>query len=150
MKKERNRRFCSRFEMLGMSLSILLIIIYLCSKIHTFCPYILSDSSFKCYFALYEFLTFISFNNFISFTFSSPLYGIYRVLFVLEPLTLLVKGCKFWPMLGTWASDQWGFSSVTHLLWHGPTVWISMDPWHSHRLPSIWQWNCHCHYDLDE
>lgn len=52
--------------MLGMSLSILLIIIYLCSKIHTFCPYILSDSSFKCYFALYEFLTLISFNNFKS------------------------------------------------------------------------------------
>ena len=150
MKKKRNRRFCSRFEMLGMSLSILLIIIYLCSKIHTFCPCILSDSSLKCYFALYEFLTFISFNNFISFTFSSPLYGIYRVLFVLEPLTLLVKGCNFdlcsalEPVISE-GSLAWRTSCDT-----GQPFRISMDPWHSHQLPSIWQWNCHCHYDLDE
>ena len=35
---------------------------------------------------------------------------------------LPVKGCKFWPMLGTHGHEQWGFFSVPHLLWHGASV----------------------------
>ena len=43
------------------------------------------------------------------------------------------------------AIEQWGSFGVSHLLWHGTSVLmaISKDPWHSHLLPSVWQWNCH-------
>ena len=56
-----------------------------------------------------------------------------------------VKGCKFWPMLGTHGHWQWGFLSLSHLLWHGhPFIMvISEDPWHSPLLSSLWQWSCH-------
>ena len=40
----------------------------------------------------------------------------------LETSRLPVKGCKFWPMLGTHGHEQWGFFSVPHLLWHGASV----------------------------
>ena len=42
----------------------------------------------------------------------------------LEMSPLPVKGCKFWPMLGThghWAVR--GLYSVSHLLWHGASVY---------------------------
>ena len=37
--------------------------------------------------------------------------------------------------------EQWGFFSVPHLLWHGPTniMVISEDLWHSHLLPIVWR-----------
>ena len=43
------------------------------------------------------------------------------------------------------AIEQWEFFSVSHLLWHGTSVFIviSEDPWHSHLLPSVWQWCCY-------
>ena len=37
------------------------------------------------------------------------------------------------------ATEQWGFFNVPHLLWHGPTY----HEWHSHLLPSVWQWSSH-------
>ena len=43
-------------------------------------------------------------------------------------------------LLGT--NRHWAvFFRVPHLLWHGASVYN--DPWHSHLLPSVWQWNCH-------
>ena len=53
------------------------------------------------------------------------LFGVYRLtreFFTRRP----VKGCKFWPMLGThalMAIEQWGFFSVPHLLWHWAYVY---------------------------
>ena len=43
------------------------------------------------------------------------------------------------------AIEQWGFFSVSHLLWHGTfgIMVISEDPWHSHLMPSVWQWSYH-------
>ena len=41
----------------------------------------------------------------------------------LETSPLLVKGCKFWPMLGTHAIERWGFFGVPYLLWHGASVY---------------------------
>ena len=56
-----------------------------------------------------------------------------------------VKGCKFWPML-----DTWPFSSEGSLVCntycdtgHPFIMVISEDPWHSHPIPSVWQWSCH-------
>ena len=37
-----------------------------------------------------------------------------------ETSPLPVKGCKFWPMLGT---EQWGFFSMTHYLWRWASVY---------------------------
>ena len=39
----------------------------------------------------------------------------------------------------------WGLLSLPYLLWHGPYVYyvISEDTWHSHVLPSVYQWICH-------
>lgn len=42
------------------------------------------------------------------------------------------------------AIEQWGSHSVPHLLWQGTvSKVISIDLWHAHLLPRIWQWNCH-------
>ena len=43
------------------------------------------------------------------------------------------------------AIEQWGFFSVPHLLWHGSSIIMVIfeGPWHSHLLPSVWQWSCH-------
>ena len=45
------------------------------------------------------------------------------------------------------AIEQWGFLSVSHLLWHWASIYNGhpKDPWHSssHLLPSVWQWSCH-------
>ena len=53
------------------------------------------------------------------------LFGVFRptrVFFTdLESSPLPVKGCTFWPMLGT--CELWGFFSVSHLLWHGTLVY---------------------------
>ena len=38
----------------------------------------------------------------------------------METSPLPVKGCKFWPMLGT---EQWGFFSMTHYLWRWASVY---------------------------
>ena len=44
---------------------------------------------------------------------------------------------------------QLGFLNVPHLLRHVISVYkvISEDPWHSHLLPSVWQWNCQCLFE---
>ena len=42
----------------------------------------------------------------------------------LETSPLLVKSCKFWPILGSHGHWQWGFFSVPHILWHGSFVYI--------------------------
>ena len=59
----------------------------------------------------------------------------------LETSPLPVKGCKFWPMLGTY-----GHSLVCHTfcdMGDSFLMVISQDPWHSHLIPSVWQWSCH-------
>ena len=43
----------------------------------------------------------------------------------METSPSLVKGCKFWPMLGIHAIEQWKFFSVPHLLWYGTSVYNS-------------------------
>ena len=37
------------------------------------------------------------------------------------------------------AFEQWGFFSMPHLLWQGPTLYNGhlQDPWHTHPLPSV-------------
>ena len=56
-----------------------------------------------------------------------------------ETSLLLVKWCKFWPILV--AIELWGSFTVSDLqvLWHGASVYkvICKDPWHSHMLPSV-------------
>ena len=48
------------------------------------------------------------------------------------------------------AIEQWGFFSVSHILWHFIMV-ISKNPWHSYMYSSICgKWSCHyLFYDLD-
>ena len=48
------------------------------------------------------------------------------------------------------AIEQWGFFSVSHLLWPGdPFIMvISEDAWHSHLLPSVSQWICFYDFGL--
>ena len=41
----------------------------------------------------------------------------------METSPLPVKGCKFWPMLGTHGHWAGGFFSVPHLMWHGSSVY---------------------------
>ena len=62
----------------------------------------------------------------------------------METLPLPVKGCKFCPMLGTRAIEQWRFFSVPHFCdkEHPFIMVITENPWHSHLLPSVWQWSC--------
>ena len=65
--------------------------------------------------------------------------------FSLETSPLPVKGCKFDLCPALMAIEQWGFFSVPHLLWHGALIYNGhiQDPWHSHLMPSVWQWSCH-------
>ena len=65
---------------------------------------------------------------------------------------LLVKG-----IYSTFiAIELWVSCSVQHPLWHGASFYD--DSWHSHVLPSVWQWSCHYlfqrlwsfHYDNSE
>ena len=57
-----------------------------------------------------------------------------RIFTHIETSLLPVKGCKFWPMLGSWS---WPLSSEGSLMCHTYLV-ISEDPWHSHLLSSVW------------
>ena len=41
----------------------------------------------------------------------------------LQTLPLPMKGCKFFLCSAFLAIDQWGFFSVSHLLWHGASVY---------------------------
>ena len=50
----------------------------------------------------------------------------------------------------TYARHSWPLSSEVSLMCHTYydtglrfIMVISEDPWHSHLLPSVWQWNCH-------
>ena len=56
----------------------------------------------------------------------------------METLLLPVKGCKFWPMLGT--VSEGSLACYTYCDTGHP--FLSEDPWHSQLLPSVWQWNC--------
>ena len=62
-----------------------------------------------------------------------------------ETSPLPVKVCKDLVCSALMAIEQWGFFSMSHLLWHGhPFIMvISEDPWQSHLMPSIEQWSCH-------
>ena len=71
----------------------------------------------------------------------------------METSPLPVKGCKFWPMLGThghWACSEGSFACHTYCdMVHPFIMVISADPWHSHLLPSVKQWAVdYCFYDL--
>ena len=45
------------------------------------------------------------------------------------------------------AIEQWGFFSVSHILWHGASVYNchpeDLWHWHWHLVQSVWQWGCH-------
>ena len=42
------------------------------------------------------------------------------------------------------AIEQWGLACHTYCdMGHPFIMVISEDPWHSHLLPSVWQWSCH-------
>ena len=56
---------------------------------------------------------------------------------------LPVKGCRFWPMLGT--NGHWAWTLACHTICdtkHSFIMEISEEPWHSHLLSSV-QWSCH-------
>ena len=60
-------------------------------------------------------------------------------------------GIDIWPILGTHAHLAWGLFSMQHLLWYRTSLImvISEYTWHSHLVPSVWQWSCHyLFYDL--
>ena len=58
----------------------------------------------------------------------------------METSSLPVKGFKFDLYSALMAVEQWGFHNVPHLPFK---MVICEDPWHSHLLPSVWQWNCY-------
>ena len=105
-------------------------------------------------------LTFFHLNpTFVSFDLSSFIF--YYILFVclfgvysptreffthMETSPLPVKGCKFWP----YSRHSWSLSNEGSLTCHTCCdtgllfiMIISEDPWHSHLLPSVWQWSFH-------
>ena len=58
--------------------------------------------------------------------------------------------CRWRLQILTYAQHSWPVSSEGSLTCHTycdtglPFIMvISEDPWHSHLLPSVWQWNCH-------
>ena len=55
------------------------------------------------------------------------------------------RGANFDLCSALMAIEQWVFFSVPHVMWHGHPflMVISEDPWHSHLMPSVWQWSCH-------
>ena len=64
----------------------------------------------------------------------------------METSPLLVKGCKFWPMLGTYGHWAVRVLLACHTYCdtgHPFIMVISEEPWHSHLLPSVWQLGCH-------
>ena len=61
----------------------------------------------------------------------------------LETSPLPVKGCKFWPMLRMAMSSEGSLACDTFCdTGHSFLMVILEDPWHSHLLPSGWQWSC--------
>ena len=60
-------------------------------------------------------------------------------------VSIRVRPAKFDLWSALMAIEQWGFFSVLHLLWQGYQIImvISVDPWHSHLLSSVWQWSYH-------
>ena len=59
----------------------------------------------------------------------------------MEKSTLMVKGCKFWPMpLSSGGSSTWHTHCDTG---HPFIMVISEDPWQSHLSRSVLQWSCH-------
>ena len=53
-----------------------------------------------------------------------------------------VKGCKFWPMLGTYGHEG-SLACQTYCdTGHPFMIIISEDPWQWHLMPSFWQWRC--------
>ena len=54
-----------------------------------------------------------------------------------EGLQILTFARHLWPL-----SNE---SSLAYLMWHGDSfiMAISEKPWHSHLMPSVWQWSCH-------
>ena len=61
----------------------------------------------------------------------------------METSPLPVKGCKFWPLLGIDGFEQWG-SLTCHTHWDTGLpfkIMVIQDPWHSHLMPSVWQWD---------
>ena len=65
------------------------------------------------------------------------LYGVYRPTREFFTHVETLKGCKFWPMLGSYGSLTYHTHCDTGL----PFIMvISEDPWHSHIMPSIWQY----------
>ena len=64
----------------------------------------------------------------------------------METSLLTVNGCKFWPMLGTHGHWSVRFFLACNTYCDTGLLFImviSEDPWHSHLLPSVWQWSCH-------
>ena len=56
-----------------------------------------------------------------------------------EGLQIFTYGRQIWPM-----SSVCSLACHTHSdMGHPFIMIISEDPWHSHQLPSVWQWNCH-------
>ena len=85
-------------------------------------------SHFICLFVFVEFI--VPLENF-------HLYG---------DVTIAVEGLQ----ILTYARHSWTLSSEGSLTCHAhcdtglPFIMvISEDPWHSHLLPSVWQWSCH-------
>ena len=69
-----------------------------------------------------------------------------RIFHSYRDVTIASEGLKIW----NYARHSWPLSSEGSLTCHTfcdtglPFIMvISKDPWHSHLLPSIWQWSCH-------
>ena len=62
-----------------------------------------------------------------------------------EKPPLPMKGYKFWPILAIMAIEHWGFSSVSHVLWHGTSVYYGhlRGPVTLIMLPSVRYLSCH-------
>ena len=62
-----------------------------------------------------------------------------------EKPPLPMKGYKFWSILAIMAIEHWGFSSVSHVLWHGTSVYYGhlRGPVTLIMLPSVRYLSCH-------
>ena len=78
------------------------------------------------------------------------LFGVFsyhsRIFHSYGDVTIAGEGLQIW----TYARHSWPLSSEGSLACHtccgtGHLIImvISKDPWHSHLLPSVWQWSCH-------
>ena len=56
-----------------------------------------------------------------------------------EVLQILIYARHSWPL-----SSEGSLACLTYCdTGHPFIIVISEDPWHSHLLPSVWQWSCH-------